>query len=125
MQSYATWKHLKLCILKLKMFGKTLQMMLKKDSTHQVSRSEIDRLLPKGKNNKAIGLMKDELGGEPMTEFAGLMPKKYSYLMDDGSGDKKTKGIKKFVLKQVLKFEDYKKCLLNNGIISKSKKRLH
>ena len=62
--------------------------------------------------------MKDELGGEPMTEFAGLMPKKYSYLMDDGSGDKKAKGIKKIVLKQVLKFEDYKKCLLNNGIIS-------
>ena len=69
--------------------------------------------------------MKDELGGEPMTEFSGLMPKQYPYLMDDGSGDKKAKGIKKFVLKQILKFEDYKKCLLNNGIISKSKKRLH
>ena len=67
MQIYATWIHLKLCILKLKMFVKTLQMMLKKDSTHQVSRFEIDRLLPKGKKKKAIGLMKDELGGEPMT----------------------------------------------------------
>ena len=75
MQIYATWIHLKLCILKLKMFVKTLQMMLKKDSTHQVSRFEIDRLLPKGKKKKAIGLMKDELGGEPMTELVGLMPK--------------------------------------------------
>ena len=73
MQIYATWIHL--CYMDTWMFVKTLQMMLKKDSTHQVSRFEIDRLLPKGKKKKAIGLMKDELGGEPMTELVGLMPK--------------------------------------------------
>ena len=45
-------------------------------------------------NEKVIGLMKDELGGKIMTEFVTLRPKTYSYLMDDGNGDKKAKGKK-------------------------------
>ena len=44
--------------------------------------------------------MKDELTGKFMTEFAALRPKTYSYLMDDGNGDKKTKGTKKCVTKK-------------------------
>ena len=51
----------------------------------------------KGKNQKVIGLMKDELGGRIITKFVGLRVKTYSYLIDDGSGDKKkAKGTKKF-----------------------------
>ena len=38
--------------------------------------------------------MKDELGGNIMREFVALRPKTYSYLMDDGMSDKKTKGTK-------------------------------
>ena len=38
--------------------------------------------------------MKDELGGKVMTKFVGLRAKTYSYLMDDGSEDKKAKGKK-------------------------------
>ena len=34
-----------------------------------------------------------------------------SYLIDDDSEDKKSKGTKKFVLKRKLKFENYKNCL--------------
>ena len=39
--------------------------------------------------------MKDELGGKVITEFAALRPKTYSYFMDDGKSDKKSKGTKK------------------------------
>ena len=76
----------------------------------------VNRPLPTGKNKKMIGLMKDELGGEIMTEFVALRPKTYSYLMDDGWSNKKAKGTKKFVIKQRLKFNDYKDCLLDNEI---------
>ena len=41
-----------------------------------------DRSLPVGLNKKVIGLMKDELGGEIMTEFVTLKPKMYAYQLN-------------------------------------------
>ena len=55
--------------------------------------------------------MKDKLGGKIMTKFFRLRVKTYSYLIDDGSEDKKAKGTKKCVIKRKLKFENYKNCL--------------
>ena len=46
--------------------------------------------------------MKDELGGKILTKFVGLRAKTHSYLIDDGSEDKKTKGTKKCVIKRKL-----------------------
>ena len=57
--------------------------------------------------------MKDELGGKIMTELVALRPKTYSYLMDNGNSDKKAKGTKKCVIKQILKL------LLNTQMICK------
>ena len=87
------------------------------------SNYDVNRPLPKGRNKKVVGLMKDELEGKIMTEFAALRPKSYSYLMDDGNNDQKAKGTKKCVIKRRLKFNDYKDCLLNNEIILKSQQR--
>ena len=67
--------------------------------------------------------MKDELEGKIMTDFVALRPKTYSYLMDDGGGDKKAKGTKKCVIKRRLKFNDYKDCLLNNKTALKPQQR--
>ena len=58
--------------------------------------------MPTEKNKEVIGLMKDELGRKIMTEFDALRPKTYSYVMDDGSSDKKAKETKKCVIKRVL-----------------------
>ena len=51
-----------------------------------------------------------------MKEFVALRPKTYCYLMEYGHSDKKAKGTKKCVIKRILKFNDYKNCLLNNHI---------
>ena len=87
------------------------------------SNYEVDRPLPKGKNKKVIGLMKDESGGKIITEFVALRPKTSSYLTDDCKEDKKAKGTKKCVIKIELKFNDYKNCLLNDKIVLKSQQR--
>ena len=71
-----------------------------------------DRPLPVGKNKKVIGLMKDELGGEIMKEVVSLRPKKYSYRVGN-SEPKKCKGIKKCVVKKMISFDDYKRCLFS------------
>ena len=67
--------------------------------------------MPKGKNNKVIGLIKDNLGGKVLTNFVGLRAKTYSYLLDDGSEDKKAKVTKNCVIKRTLNFENYKNSL--------------
>ena len=70
--------------------------------------------------------MKDELGEKIMTEFVALRPKTYSYLPDDGNSDKKAKGTKKwkkYIIKRILKFNDYKNFLLDNEIILKSQQK--
>ena len=67
--------------------------------------------------------MKGELGGKIITEFVTLRLKTYSFVTDDGKEDKKTKGTKKCIIKKMIKFDDYKKCLLNDELILKSQQR--
>ena len=65
-------------------------------------------------NKKVIEKFKDESCGIPITEFVGLKSKMYSYIKSDEKDGKTTKGIKKNVIKNNIKHEDYKNVLLND-----------
>ena len=93
------------------------------ENRFDTSNYEVNRPLPTGKHKKVIGLMRDELGGKIITEFVTLRPKTYSFLTDDGKEDKNAKGTKKCEIKKMIKFNDYKKFLLNDEIILKSQQR--
>ena len=88
-----------------------------------MTNNDVDRPLPKGKNKNVISLMKDELDRGVITEFVALRPKTYSYMTDEFIEMKKAKGTKKCVIKEMLKFEDYKKCLFDNEPMLKSQQR--
>ena len=49
-----------------------------------------------------------------MTEFVALGPKLYACRKPDNKEDKKCKGIKKCILKNMISFDDYKNCLLDS-----------
>ena len=67
------------------------------ENRFDTSNYELGRPLSKGKNEKLIELMKDELGRKVM--------------IDDGSEGKKAKGTKRCVIKRKLKFEIYENSL--------------
>ena len=61
--------------VKKTIFIKALQKMLKQD--FESSNYELNRPLPKGKNKKIIGVLKDELSGKIMNKFVWLKTKTY------------------------------------------------
>ena len=93
------------------------------ENRFDTSNYEVNRPLPTGKNEKVIGLMKDELGGKIITEFVTLRPKTCSFLTDHGKEDKNAKGTKKCIIKKKIKFNDYKKCLFSDELILRSQQR--
>ena len=82
-----------------------------------------DRPLPIGINKKVLGLMKDELGGGIITEFAALIPKAYSYKTEDNVELKKVKRTKKCIINKMLNFNDYKNFLFDNVKVLRSQQR--
>ena len=70
--------------------------------------------IPTGVNKKVIGMMKLETGAKLIGEFVGLRSKLYAYRMEeDGSEEKKCKGVKKAVIKKEISFDNYKECLFS------------
>ena len=65
-------------------------------------------------NKKVIGKFKDEACGVLIVEFIGLKSKLYSYVKDNEKSGRTAKGIKRCVIKNDIKHEDYKNMLLNN-----------
>ena len=89
------------------------------ETRFHTSNLAIDRPLPKGKNQKSIELMKDELGGQIMKQFVGLIAKTQSYLKDNYDEDKKAKRTKTCFIKRKLILEDYKNSLEESQIDKK------
>ena len=92
--------------IKTKHFYKDISQDVNK--RFDTSNYTFDRPLPTEVNKKVIGLMKDELGVDIITEFVALRPKAYLYITNDFIEMKKAKGTKKCVVNKMLRFEDYK-----------------
>ena len=61
------------------------------ETRFDTSNLELRRPFPKAKNEKLIGLIKDEFGGEIMKDFFGFRAKIFSYFKDNNNEDKKKK----------------------------------
>lgn len=70
-------------------------------------------------NKKVPGLMKDEICGKILTGFVGLRAKVYSLRVNNEDAIKKAKGVKNYVLRKTITFNDYLNCIIDNNIISK------
>ena len=118
-------KKVKLCYMDTKSFNVCVNTgNIYKDTAEDVEARfdtpnfEWDRPLPKGKNKKVIGLMKDELVRKIMTEFAALKAKPNSRLTDNKNEEKNKRVCHKVDLGSLKK--DNKEFIKNNKLILKS-----
>ena len=72
------------------------------EARFDTSNYELDRALHKIKNKKVIGLMKEDLTGKTMAKSLDSEKKTYSYLIEDGSNDEKSKSLRKCVMNRKL-----------------------
>ena len=91
-QNYVTW-----IIVYIKTKDIYVDIAKHVETRFDTSNYELEKPLPKGRNKKVIGLMKDESNGKIMREFVPLRIKTYSYLTDDGNEDKKKQKVQKNV----------------------------
>ena len=106
--------------IKLVKTNKKMNKLVSEPNYHTMKLIDEDLALIEMKKVKVVGLMKDQLGGGIINEFVALRPKAYSNRTDDLVELKKAKGTKKCVIKNMLKFEDYKNCLFGNGKVLRS-----
>lgn len=80
-----------------------------------------DHFLQSNLNKKVIGKFKDETNGAPIREFCGLRAKMYSFTVGDDE-KKRGKGIKKAVVKKVIRHSDYLRALFGDEKSDKQQK---
>lgn len=68
-------------------------------------------------NKKVVGLLKDELNGDPITEFIGLRAKMYALETESQRLMQRAKGVKQSSVKE-LTIDDYRNCVLNSDVKS-------
>lgn len=94
-------------------FCEDVYLDISKDSEYfDFSNFAPEHFLYSNKNKKALGKMKDEMGGIPIVEFCGLRSKCYS-ISFAGNEKKTAKGVKLSSIRR-LTHDMYKKCLFFN-----------
>ena len=84
---------------------------------------KLNRCTPFGRNKGVIEMFKDELNSNVMTEFVALASKLDAFLDDKDKCEKKAKGVKKCVIKKILKLNHYKDALLLKKTIRTTQQR--
>ena len=72
------------------------------------------------KNKKIIGKMKDETYGNPIHAFVGLKSKMYAYTFEQNGKEiqaKRAKGVKKSVVQNQIKYEQYLECIEERKVL--------
>ena len=77
-QKLVTWKN-KVFIVYIETENIYIDIEKDDETRCDTSNYELERQLSRGKNKKVIGLIKDELNGKIMAEFAALRSKTYSF----------------------------------------------
>ncbi|XP_049769187.1 uncharacterized protein LOC126106833 [Schistocerca cancellata] len=68
-------------------------------------------------NKRVVGLLKDELNGDPITEFIGLRAKMYALETESQRVMRRAKGVKQSSVNE-LTIDDYRNCVLNSDVKS-------
>ena len=76
--------------------------------------NKLDRPIRIGINEGILGMFKDELKCQAMTEFIALASKVYAYTSHNDKREKKVRGMKKCVRDRILMFQHYIDALLLN-----------
>ena len=72
------------------------------------------------KNKKIIGKMKDETYGNPIHAFVGLKSKMYAFIYEQNGKEvqaKRAKGVKKSVVQNQIKYEQYLECIEERKVL--------
>ena len=87
---------------------------------YDTSNYPTDHVLHSTVNDKVLGKMKDECAGTPIAEFVGLKPRMYSILKADGGQERRSKGLKKSVVKKYILHKQYKAALFDQKMLRHS-----
>ena len=87
--------------------------MAKCEDLYDTSGYPIDHPLYSIVNKKVLGKMKDECAGRAIDEYVGLRPKMYSILEATGKNIKRAKGVKKSVVRNHIRHEQYVESLFS------------
>ena len=101
-------------IIKHNLSNEELEQRIKEhQDLSDLSNYPVDHPLYSKVNKKVIGKMKNEVAGTMIEEFCGLRPTCYANRTTGDKVTKKSKGVKRKIVKEELPYQDYKDIVMN------------